>query len=124
EATPTAGTAVTYLWTLTADQITGVRVVDEANDRSVAFSKDAAGVWGLTEPASEPADQTAASSAATRFVNLGVSSVITTTTDLAPFGVLDPAYTLHVSLADGTQLEAAVGDKTPIGTGYYVLRSG
>jgi hypothetical protein len=89
-ATPTLGAAIENLWSVTADQIRGVRVVDHVNDRSVAFGKDAQGIWTVTQPTAEPADQAAAAEAAGRFSNLLVNSTVTSTTDLSAFGVLSP----------------------------------
>jgi hypothetical protein len=56
--------------------------------------------------------------------SLSVSSVLTSATDVAAFGVLDPTYTLEVGLADGQTLKAVVGDKAPVGGAYYVQREG
>ena len=38
--------------------------------------------------------------------------------------MLSPTYQLQLTLVDGSQLMAAIGDKTPTGTGYYVLPAG
>jgi hypothetical protein len=122
-ATPTVP-ATSYLWTLTADEITGLRLEDRANGRAVELAKDASGAWGLQEPGPQPAEQTSAASAISGLTSLAVNTTITTTTDLAPFGVLSPTYRLQVSLADGRELVAAIGDKAPTGTAYYVLREG
>jgi hypothetical protein len=123
EATPTAP-VTTYLWSLTADQITGMRLEDRASGRAVELAKDASGAWSLQEPGPQPAEQTSAASAISGLTSLAVNSTITTTTDLAPFGVLSPTYQLQVSLSDGRRLVAAIGDKAPTGSAYYVLREG
>jgi hypothetical protein len=122
-ATPTAPTT-SYLWTLTADQITGMRLEDRVNDRAVELAKDASGAWSLQEPGPQPAEQTSASAAISGLTSLAVNTTITTTTDLAPFGVLSPTYRLQVSLTDGRRLTADIGDQAPTGTAYYVLREG
>jgi Domain of unknown function (DUF4340) len=123
EATATSPTT-SYLWSITADQITGLRVVDLANEREVGLAKDASGAWALTAPEPQPADQSAASTAVSGLTMLAVSGELTTVTDLAAFGVLSPTYTVEVSLADGGRLRADVGDKAPTGASYYVLREG
>lgn len=125
EVTPTISVAAsTPLWTLTADQVTGVRIVNLALQQSVAFSKDAQGIWSVTEPEAKPADQAQASNAAAQIAGLTVGNTITTATDLASFGVLSPTYSLDVKLADGTQHTAVVGSKAPTGRGYYAIRDG
>jgi len=124
EATPTLVGGGGMLWNMPADQILSVRIVDRIKNRSVAFAKSSAnlGVWSVTEPEPATADQNAAASAAASLTNLHFSTTITTATDLNAFGVLSPTYTIEIKLADGSQLKAAVGNKTPTNTGYYVLR--
>jgi hypothetical protein len=123
DVTPTVR-VTEYLWSLTADQVSGLRLEDRANGRAVELTKDAAGVWSLVEPGPQPAEQGAATSAATSVTNLTINTTLTQTTDLAPFGVLSPTYRLTVTRTDGWILAAAIGDKAPTGTSYYVLRDG
>jgi hypothetical protein len=124
EATATPAASRGTVFDITADQISGLRIVDRVNNREVALSKDASGQWQITAPGAGPADPAVAPNVAAQFTNLFTSATLTTTTDLAPFGVLSPTYTLELDLVDGRKLKAAVGDKTPTGTGYYVLREG
>ena len=112
------------LFNTTAEQIAGVWIVDMAANRSVALSRNAEGNWEVTSPDVRPADPNQAQSWASQFATVFVSTVITQTTDLTPFGVLSPTYTLGVKLVDGSNLRASVGDKAPTGSGYYVLRDG
>ncbi len=125
-ATPTVGQnpAGETLWPITADQVRGVRVVEPASGRSVAFSQDAQGVWSVTEPQAQAADQAAAASAASSFATLPVLTTLTTTTDLSAYGVLSPTYVLEATLADGSGRSATVGSEAASGDGYYVLRDG
>ena len=41
-------------------------------------------------------------------------------TDLAAYGLAEPAFTVTASWADGTSTTYAMGDETPFGDGYYV----
>lgn len=124
EATPTLVGGGGVVWSMSADQILEVRIVDTVKNRRVGFVKSSAnlGVWSMTEPEPATADQNAAASAAASFTNLHYSTIITTATDLSGFGVLTPAYTIELKLADGSQLKLAVGNKTPTDIGYYALR--
>jgi hypothetical protein len=122
-ATPTTR-ATEYLWTLTADEVNGLRLEDRVNLRSVELVKDAAGGWTLEEPGPQPADAAAVSSAVSGLTSLTINTTLTATTDLEPFGVLSPTYRLVVNLADGRALAAVIGDKAPTGSTYYVLREG
>jgi hypothetical protein len=123
-STPVSTTGAGQLWTVTAEQIVGVWLVDLTNNRAVALAKSDQGTWSVTAPDARQADQVQAETAASRFTGLYASTTITTATDLTAFGVLSPTYAFGVELADGTQLKAAVGEKTPMGTSYYVLRDG
>jgi hypothetical protein len=82
-ATPTAGAATEYVWTASPDQVNAVRIEDRAAGRSVAFTKDAAGTWSLTEPVAGPADAEAAAAGISRLTGLVVNSTVTSTTDLS-----------------------------------------
>jgi Domain of unknown function (DUF4340) len=121
--TPTV-TPVVYLWTVQADQINGVHVVDHVSGQAMDLLKDAAGTWSLVQPGPQPAEQSLAASDVSGLMTLAVDGTITTSTDLGSFGVLSPTMTVEVDLSDGTKLKAAVGNKSPTGTDYYVLRAG
>jgi len=115
---------VAYLWTVKADQINGVHVVNHVSGQGLDLVKETAGTWSLVRPGPQPAEQSLAASDASGLMTLAVDGTITTATDLASFGVLSPTLTVEVDLSDGTKLKAAVGNKSPTGTDYYVLREG
>lgn len=124
-ATPTPATVATTsgaLWEgLTADQILSVTVT--GTEGEVAFGRASTSEpWAITAPEAQPADQLLAAQNAATVVNLRYSNIITTTTDLALFGVISPTYQIQVTLTDGTSRKLLVGDKTPLNTGYYALR--
>ncbi len=123
-ATPTVSPRPGPVWSFTSDQVAEFGITDLPKNRNVTVAKDAQGVWMVTAPEARRADESQISSKVGQLANLSVSTIITKSADLSPFGVLSPTYTIGVKLADGSQLKAAVGDKTPTGTGYYVLREG
>ena len=124
DVTPTAR-VTEYLFAVSADQVSGLRVEDRVNGTAAALTKDAAnGVWTLAEPGPQPADQALAANAAGALTGLTIANTVTSTTDLSLFGVLSPTFQVQITLTDGSQLSAAIGDKTPTGTAYYVLRPG
>jgi hypothetical protein len=124
EATPTGDATPRTVWTATADQIVRLRVAEPSTNRSVVVAKDAAGTWTVTEPSAGPADPNRLLTLTSSVASLSVTGVVTTTTDLAQFGVLSPTYTLEVGLADGQTLKAAVGNAAAVGSAYYLLREG
>ncbi len=122
-ATPTT-VPVNYLWTVRADQINGVHIVDRVKGMKLDLVKDAGGAWSLVNPGPQPADQALAASDVSSLTTLAVDGTITTSTDLAAFGVLSPTFTIEVDLAGGSKLKASIGNKSPTGTDYYMLRDG
>ena len=123
KATPTTAPAV-YLLAFQATQATGVHLVDRVSGKAVDMVTDASGAWSLLKPGPQPAEQALAATDVTSLMTLGVDGTITSTTDLAAFGVLSPTMTVEIDLANGTKVKAVVGDKTPAGTDYYALRDG
>jgi hypothetical protein len=121
--TPSAAPA-TYLWTARADQINGVHLADKVKGQGFDLIKAPGGAWTLAQPGPQPADQSRAAADIDSLTTLTVNSVITTATDLAPFGVLSPTFTMEVDLADGSKLKAVIGNKAPAGSDYYALREG
>lgn len=124
-AAPTpAPAAKTKVWEFAADQVAGFQVTDSASGQSVGVSKNALGQWNVMKPETKPADPNQINLLTASLSNLSYSANITSTTDLAPFGLASPTLALQVDLANGTSLKAAIGDKIPVGSGYYMLRAG
>jgi hypothetical protein len=124
QATPPASPATQYVFEALPEEIRQVRIVEQATGRSVAFGQDDAGEWVVSEPEAEAADSGAAYMAASQATRLFVSSVLTAPADLSAYGLIEPDYALELSLAGGEHLRAVVGDKTPTGASYYVLKDG
>ena len=124
-ATPTTG-AISggALWNVTADQIIGAQVVDRVGLRTMAVKKDTTGLWAVLQPTPAPADQLQAGDVINRLVGLRYTTALTQVADLDAFGVLSPTYTIELTTADGVVHLVNVGNKTPIGTEYYVQRPG
>lgn len=124
-ATPTqAATSGGALWSFTADQITGARVVDNVGLRTMAISMNTTGVWAVLQPTPAPADQLQAGDVINRLAGLRYTSVLTQVANLDDFGVLSPTYTIELTTADGVVHVVSVGNKSPVGTLYYVQRPG
>ena len=126
-ATPTPA-AKLLVWNTTVDQITGFQITEPATGRKVAVSQDGQGQWQVTAPdvapEARPGDAVQIVPLASGLAALAFTANLTTTTDLAPFGLITPTYQLDVKLVNGTTLTAAIGDKIPTGNGYYLLRNG
>ncbi len=125
-ATPTPTVVASNpLWEgVTSDQVSGLQVTDNISGTSVVVTKDSLGVWNVVKPEARMADSNTITSLLGTFTTLAVMTDITSTTDLAPFGLITPTYGLQADLANGASLKISIGDKIPTGTGYYVLRAG
>jgi hypothetical protein len=126
-ATPTSGASTTgSVWgTLTADQVLSLRIEDRAGGRVVAFGRaSASAAWEVTEPEARPADQLTAATNVGSAANLTYQSSLEPTTELSAFGVVSPTYTIAITLVDGSTIKGFVGNKTPVGDGYYVAKEG
>lgn len=122
ESRAPAGTG--RLWeSLASEDIIGIRLIDNETGETVELQKNQE-VWEVLQPRSEPADSNRASTAATQLAGLSVTRTLTETTELDGFGVLNPRYTFRVSKEKGRWLAVDIGDKTPVGGGYYALRRG
>jgi len=122
EATPTPAPTSPAVWSLTSDQITAF-TISRVPSGTVTLAKDTAGVWLVTEPQASSADQTTMPRWLSQLSNLSASMVIPAG-DLAQYGLTDPVYTIAVTQADGKQVKALVGSKTPTNSGYYVAQAG
>jgi hypothetical protein len=112
------------VWDFTADQVAGFQITDTASGQSLVVKKEAQGNWSVVKPEAKPADPAQISTLTSDLANLSFMANITSTTDLAPFGLTKPAFALQADLTNGTSLKASIGDKIPTGNGYYVLRAG
>ncbi len=124
QATPTAEANPKVWGNVTVDQVTDIQITVQASGKKVALSKDAQGNWQVTAPETKAADPAQISNLTYNIANLATMASLPTVSDLAPFGLVTPAYTLEAKLATGTQLKLVIGDKIPTGNGYYVMRGG
>jgi len=122
---PTATAAPnTSVWAITADQISGLQISEPGTGQVVAVNKTGPSQWQVTQPTSQPADPSQLDTLPSNLATLTFMSNITTSTDLAPFGLVTPTYTLQMTLSTGGSIKAYIGDKIPTGNGYYLLRDG
>ena len=114
--TPTAATQP--LWDIDASTITGIQVED-ASGRQVRLEQ-ISGAWVLIDPTAEATDTARAASLATQLGSLTVRWLLETPPAASAMELEPPAYTIRLSLGDGSRLSAEVGAETPTQSGYYV----
>ena len=82
------------------------------------------GAWKVLKPQEEEADQARVNQVLKRLWPLKATRVLTGSVELAAFGLSEPRITVNLWLKDGSQKRLFIGDKTPVGTAYYVRVEG
>jgi hypothetical protein len=81
--------------------------------------------WQITSPQNLPADSTTVASMLTALTPLASDRVVADkATNLAPYGLSDPAFEIDVSTKDGRNTRLLFGDDTPTGDGLYAALGG
>lgn len=106
-----------------ASDIKTIQVSDLQSPRQVRATRTDTS-WQVEAPTNKPGDTFALSSTAMQFAGLFASRVITTVTDLAPFGLVTPTLEVRLTLSDTTQYALTIGNKTPDGSNYYAMYTG
>jgi hypothetical protein len=119
--TPTA--AVSNLFDTEAQDINVLQLSDAEGNR-VEVARGAGDTWTLVEPAGQPADETRINSAVLEAEGLRIVSSLEDPPQLDVIGLEPPRYRLAVTLADGQEQVAFIGDGTPTESGYYARRDG
>lgn len=100
-------------------------IVKQQGAPPVTLTRQAAGQWQITAPATYPADSsTVTSILSTLSPLLAVEVVQDKATNLAPFGLADPAVEVDVTTKDNHTHQVLVGDQTPAGEDVYVALRG
>lgn len=120
EATPTP-TSVQVL-DLEEDQVTGLVV--SGPEGTTRLRREVGGQWQMEEPAQEPADDIRVGAISDTLAKLSATRALTEVTDLEPFGLASPSWTVEIALADGQTHRLQIGEKNPAGGYYYIKKEG
>lgn len=101
----------------TTDELTGLSWTTD--DESFAFTLSD-GAWSVTADPAFPLNQEDVQSMADDLLALVGARQLDGVTDLAAYGLAEPAFSVTASWSDGTSTTYAMGDETPFGDGYYV----
>jgi hypothetical protein len=116
--TPTATTPAQMLFDLAGRAVSALDV-SSGQGKTVSLARETEG-WTLLEPKSDSIDVASVESALSQLTAVRIVSTLETTADLAAYGLDQPAYTISITLDDGSQQTVWVGSATPTGSGYYV----
>lgn len=100
-----------------ADDLTGLSWTN--GDEAFAFTLSD-GAWSLTFDSAFPLNQEDVQSMADDLLALVGTRQLDGVTDLAAYGLAEPAFSVIASWSDGTSTTYAMGDETPFGDGHYI----
>jgi len=96
----------------------------KAGAEPIVLSRDS-GKWAMTAPQPLPADPDASASLVSALTSVSADKTIDDNpTDLASYGLANPALQAQVFEKGGKQVDLAIGDDTPTNSGAYAKVSG
>ncbi|MDT8307359.1 MAG: DUF4340 domain-containing protein [Anaerolineae bacterium] len=113
---------------LTVDDVVRVEIVREEPPDQALFEQGEGNLWVQTVPTTTQVLSTTLTNQVTGLLNMRARrSFSAEGGDLAPYGLDEPQATIVVAArreGQTVRYELALGDLTPTGTAYYVLRRG
>jgi hypothetical protein len=101
-----------------------IEVRDLRAPRAVIAARAEGDGWKIAEPTQQTGDAFRIEGVVNRLSTLNATRVLTTVTDLAPFGFVTPTLEARLVMSDTTPFAITVGNKTPDGSNYYVIYTG
>lgn len=120
EATPTP--SAVQVFDLEEDEVTGLTVTGP--EGTTRLRRDAGGEWQMEAPSQEPADDIRVGALSSTLARLSATRALTDVTDLEPFGLAAPSWTVEVVLSSGETHRLQIGDQNPAGGSYYIKKEG
>jgi hypothetical protein len=123
-AEPTPTLAPESPWSVLAEQVESIRVVDLAGSAVIVVERDAVDGWRVETPRAGPADAGSVEVALTSALAPVVRQVLPGGTGLEPFGLAPAQFRLTLFTADGGAHSLDVGAIDPTGSVYYAQEPG
>lgn len=118
-ATPTTLAALPFNL-IGPEQGPASRIQIESAAGKQVLLENISGVWLVTTDYSGPADPEKAETASRTVMSLRLVGQLETAPDPVGSGLVEPAYTVTLTLLDGSPYTFLVGKETVTGSGYYV----
>jgi hypothetical protein len=116
-------TESSYLIDVGASEIIAMEIQDSDGSK-VVVRRDTEGKWIMVEPPNEIADESRIESAVSQAGTMRTVSILDLEVDLADLGLDQPKNWIVLTLSNGEQKTAFIGDVTPTNSGYYAYSSG
>jgi hypothetical protein len=93
--------------------------IESKDGKITVIKRGEDGLWVVEKPVSSPANQAFAEAAASQVSAILISKTLEENPADSATGLDKPSYSLTVTFANGKVSHLAVGNQTPIATGYY-----
>ena len=98
--------------------------INGVDGSQVIVKRDTEGSWVLVEPSGKDADETRIEAVVSQAGRLETLSKFESKIDLADLGLDQANYWINVTLSNGEQKSAFIGNITPTNSGYYAYVNG
>lgn len=119
DVTPTTTSVNRKLFLDDSSAVTAIRIYDKQN-HIIFLERPSGGLWTVKLPTEGAANQSQAEAAATQVAALEVVDTLNSSVTAENVGLEFPMYTLKLTLQSTGQHQLEIGEKTPVGDGYYV----
>jgi len=119
EATPTTTMTNRKLIIDDSSALTAIRIYDKQY-HIVFLERPSGGLWTVKLPTEGPANQSQAEAAATQATALEILDTLNSSVTAESVGLEFPMYTMKLTFQATGQHQLDIGEKTPVGDGYYV----
>jgi hypothetical protein len=120
--TPTP-TGNIFLFTGSDGALQSLHIFDKKS-KNFQMQRDLSKTWVITVPQFGVADKGLAGAAETQVGSLRILTMLDGSFKLSDMGLDVPTYTLELGFVSGIEHKLDVGNKTPTGSGYYILYDG
>jgi hypothetical protein len=119
-ATSTPTSSPVNLYDLANRQINEIGISDSAGNKIDLYRVSGTSDWAIAAVPADQADTFQIESVSSQLFSLQVQETLSQTPPLNSIRLDTPAYTITMTISDGSQLITYVGIQTAIGSGYYV----
>jgi hypothetical protein len=98
--------------------------MSDSSGKVIKVSKNEQGLWQVDLPSGSASDQGTIEATISQLQSILPLATLPTPPPVSSTGLDKPAYTLQITLADGSTAQLLIGSKTSTDSGYYTQLSG
>ena len=119
-ATQTPTSTPQMAFNLNGAQVNEITISDSSGNSLDLVRDETSAQWTIPDVPKDQVDASKIGNASTQLFGAEVQETITHTLPLDSISLAPPAFSITMTLSNGTELRTEVGAQTPIGSGYYV----